>query len=168
MISANSEQITSPAPISRAALLKQVRQLHLYLGVFFAPAIIFFSFTGALQLFGLHEGHPGEAYQPPKWIEALASIHKDQVLSKHHGPPQTPGMKRPPEGPRASGDRKEQHERTPTLILKWFFLGMSIGLAATTLLGIYMAFKYNRSRVLVWGLLTAGAAIPSALIALLA
>jgi hypothetical protein len=39
--------------------------------------------------------------------------------------------------------------------LKWFFLAMSMGLVFTTLLGIYIAFKYNRSRTLVWGLLSA-------------
>lgn len=160
------QQIATPVATGKANFLKKVRQLHLYLGVFFAPAIIFFSFTGALQLFGLHEGHPGEAYQPPKWIAALASIHKDQVLSKHHGPPQgfetraeakpqTPGLKSAPAG-------------KSTLLLKYFFLAMSIGLIITTLLGIYMAFKYNRSRALLWGLLVAGAALPSGMIALLA
>ena len=169
--SVSSEQITSPARSRAATLLKRVRQLHLYLGVFFSPAILFFSLTGALQLFGLHEGHPGEAYQPPKWIATLASIHKDQVLSKHHGPP--PGaadQPRParPQARREPQGRAEPHERPATLVLKWFFLAMSIGLAATTVLGIYMAFKYNRSRVLVWSALVAGAAIPTVLIALLA
>jgi hypothetical protein len=52
--------------------------------------------------------------------------------------------------------------------LKWFFLATSIGLVFTTLLGICMAFKYNRSRILVWGLLVGGAAIPAALIAMTA
>ena len=156
-------------------MLKQIRNLHLYLGVFFAPAILFFSFTGALQLFGLHEGHPGEAYQPPKWVAALASIHKDQVLSQHHGPP--PGFgDQPGNKPPASGMRKgpggpqkepERQKSIATAILKWFFLGMSLGLITTTLLGIYMAFTYNRSRIVIWCLLIAGGAIPTGLIALL-
>jgi hypothetical protein len=164
-----SEQLAAPASSNKAKVLKQVRQLHLYLGVFFAPAIVFFSVTGAIQLFGLHEGHPGEAYQPPKWVEALSSIHKDQVLSKHHGPPSGEGEQREsrPAGNEPRGE-EEHHEGKATLILKWFFMAMSIGLVASTLLGIYMAFKYNRSRALVWGLLIAGAAVPTALIALLA
>jgi hypothetical protein len=160
-------------------LLKQVRQLHLYLGVFFAPAILFFSLTGAVQLFGLHEGHPGEAYQPPKWIAALASIHKDQVLSQHHGPPPgaadqpaealpPSGMRKSPGEPRGPRGGEEQQEAKATLVLKWFFLAMALGLVTTTLLGIYMAFKYNRSRIIVWGLLIAGVVIPTALIASLA
>jgi hypothetical protein len=45
---------------------------------------------------------------------------------------------------------------------------MALGLVTTTLLGIYMAFKYNRSRIIVWGLLIAGVVIPTALIASLA
>ena len=43
---------------------------------------------------------------------------------------------------------------------KWFFVAISVGLIATTLLGIYMPFKYNRSRVTVWGLLTPGSQSP--------
>ena len=82
----NAETATSASRSRRSAWLKQVRQLHLYLGVFFAPAILFFAFSGSLQLFSLHEGHPGESYQPPKWIEELASIHKDQRIAEHHGP----------------------------------------------------------------------------------
>lgn len=177
--SRNIEQTALPARSAKVNLLKQVRQLHLYLGVFFAPAILFFSLTGALQLFGLHEGHPGEAYQPPKWISTLSSIHKDQVLSQHHGPPPgsagvsramaaSPDIKRPLERSKEPRGGKEHQEIKATLVLKWFFLAMFIGLTATTLPGIYMAFEYNRSRVIVSGLLIAGFAMPMALIALLA
>lgn len=38
---------------------------------------------------------------------------------------------------------------------------MSLGLILTTSLGIYMAFKYNRSRPLVWGLLALGTVLPA-------
>ena len=56
-----------------------IRQLHLYLGVFIAPSILFFAFTGSLQLFSLHEAHG--AYKPPALIEKLGSLHKDQVFA---------------------------------------------------------------------------------------
>ena len=158
-------------------MLKQARQLHLHLGVFFAPSIIFFALTGALQLFGLHEGHPGEAYQPPAWVQKLGSIHKNQTGSERRGPP--PGFageqRRPPESDearrpsQAEGGRNEKHAPSKlTLALKWFFLATAVGLVFSTLLGIYMGFKYNRSRVLVWGLLLLGTAIPVALIAMMA
>src|SRR3954462_9298035 len=60
-------------------MIKAARQLHLYLGLFFAPSIIFFAFTGCLQTFSFHENkNPGDHH--PQWIATLASIHKDQVL----------------------------------------------------------------------------------------
>ena len=165
-------------PSKSAARLKWARQWHLYLGTLFAPSIIFFAFTGSLQLFGLHEGHPGEAYQPPAWVQKLSSIHKDQVLTKQHGPPPSSAgqQDRPPQSdeahplaqhgpPQPEGRRNE--ERGPnklTLALKWFFLATAIGLIFSTFLGIYMAFKFNRSRALVWGMLFLGTAIPLALI----
>ena len=54
------------------------------------------------------------------------------------------------------------------MALKWFFLGMAACLIFTTLLGVYMSFKYNRSPILVSCLLVAGAVVPGSLIALLA
>jgi hypothetical protein len=174
-----------PVRRGKAQWLKQVRQLHLYLGTFFAPAIIFFSLTGALQLFNLHEGHPGEAYQPPQWIEKLASLHKKQNLAQKREPPRGIAQGRLPGGPgqhppnsaqgrrpdlanqpRGPEERGAPQDSRSTLALKWFFLFMSLGLVATTCLGIYMAFKYNRSRALVWSLLLLGAAVPGVLIAL--
>lgn len=164
MIAANSETAPAPARSAGARWLKRVRQLHLYLGVFFAPSILFFAFTGSLQLFGLHEGHPGDAYQPPAWIQKLASIHKDQRLEGHHGPP-------PPSAQGQPGPNFENHEpgeahaqSKATLTLKCFFLAMATGLIFTTLLGLYMAFKYERSMALIWSLLLIGAAVPMGLI----
>ncbi len=109
--SAISERTKSSALSSRANWLKQVRQLHLYLGTFFAPSILFFALTGALQLFGLHEGHPGEKYQPPAWVAKLGSIHKDQTIAERRGPPRgsAGGQMRPP-GARSEGARAPQGE----------------------------------------------------------
>lgn len=59
------------------------------MGVFFAPAIFMFAFSGALQTFSLHENKGGGPYQPPAWIVALANIHKDQVLLRPK-PPKPP------------------------------------------------------------------------------
>jgi hypothetical protein len=160
-----------------ATRLKLARQWHLYLGTLFAPSIIFFAFTGSLQLFSLHEGHPGDAYQPPAWIQTLAMIHKDQVLSKKHkapppsageqkAPPPSDAARKPPQ-PQGDGPKDEPPSKKFTLALKWFFLAMAVGLISSTSLGIYMAFKFNRSRAVVWGLLLLGAAIPLALIAMM-
>lgn len=170
---------TAPAQAkpSGAPWLRLARQWHLCLGTLFAPSILFFAFTGSLQLFGLHEGHPGEAYQPPAWVQKLASIHKKQTVAEKHGPPpgfagnlarkadtdQKPSAQRPDNSPR----REQSKGRAFTLALKCFFLAASVGLIFSTLLGIYMAFKFNRSRALVWTLLLLGTAIPAALVALM-
>ena len=61
-------------------LLKFLRAMHLYLGVFTAPALLFFAFTGALQTFGLHEAARGSDYKPPAWLEEMAHLHKKQSL----------------------------------------------------------------------------------------
>jgi hypothetical protein len=174
-LAGNPTTETKPqGPSKSAARLRWARQWHLCLGTLFAPSIIFFAFTGSLQLFSLHESHPGDAYQAPAWVQKLSSIHKDQVLTKQHGPP--PGSagqpNRPPQAdeahrpPQPEGGRRNE-EGGPnklTLALKWFFLATAVGLIFSTILGIYMAFKFNRSRTLVWGMLFFGTAIPLALI----
>ena len=139
--------------------MKKVRQLHLYLGTLFAPLILFFALTGILQTLELHEG-PGT----PKWIEQIAAVHKKQALQG--GEPKRP---RPPENgaggeskPRPD-EAKSAHKPSPWP-LKWFVVLMSIGLTITTGLGITMAFKYERNKAIVWGLLVAGTLLPIALL----
>jgi hypothetical protein len=136
-----------------------IRRLHGYLGLFIAPSVIFFAFTGALQIFNLHEAHEG--YQPPALIRALGSLHKDQVLSEpehHHGPPS---------GPVTDGDHVvapdhdgDHRTRLPTLALKWFFEAVALGLGASTALGLWIGLRVTRTPRLSWGLLAAGALLP--------
>ncbi|HEX7421987.1 MAG TPA: hypothetical protein VF505_19035 [Thermoanaerobaculia bacterium] len=45
-----------------------------YLGLLFAPSIIFFSFSGALQLFGLHEVRKSDTFSKPRWIGVLDNL----------------------------------------------------------------------------------------------
>jgi len=185
--------------------MKTIRQLHLYLGLFFAPSIIFFAFTGTMQTFSLHENkHPGD--HNPEWIATLASVHKDQVLpvkkqpskAKEQSPAaveQSSSAKQPAdrvakkemsrekdvgEGAEHDADAKPspvakseasgqtaksgagapQPQRKSPLPLKTFVGFLGIGLICSSLLGIYMAFKYNRDRRIIWGLLIAGMALP--------
>lgn len=139
--------------------MKKVRQLHLYLGTLFAPLIIFFALTGILQTLELHEGP-----DTPKWIEQIASVHKNQKL-------QTSEPKRP--SPPADADKAsdkpagnaDKSARGPSpWPLKWFVVLMALGLTITSGLGIYMAFKYERNKELVWGLLIVGTLLPFALL----
>ena len=118
--------------------MKRVRQLHLYLGVLFAPLLIFFAASGAFQLFWLHENAKDGSYTAPPVLSALGTVHKNSHL---------PGT------PKKAG--------TP---LRWFSLAASLGLIATTALGLVMAFRFTASWKPVALSLAAGTVVPAALL----
>jgi len=137
-----------------ALRLAGARQVHAYLGVFIAPTVIFFAFSGALQLFSLHEAHG--TYKPPAVIAALGDVHTDQALKLK------PDADDDDDKAIAAKDEAEHAKPLPakTLRLKWFFLGVAVSLILSTLLGLWMALLHNRRKVLTWLLLIAGVAAP--------
>ena len=148
-----------------------IRRWHAYLGLLIAPSVLFFSLTGAVQLFGLHEGHG--SYQPPALIEKLSSVHQHQEFALgHHGPP--PGAA----GAAGAADAADHHEDDAdhhddhdqgdlsTKLLKWFFLIVSLALAASTCLGVWMGLTQMRGQSLAWTLLLIGTVVPVALLLL--
>ncbi len=156
------------------AFLKYTRVTHLYLGVFIAPALLFFAFTGALQTFSLHETTRGSNYKPPAWAVTLAQIHKKQtsvVPVRKLPPPEKPSDKTaaapstpasaPPAGASvpspASTPAPKPHNAMP---LKIFFLIVSIGLFVSTLSGLYMSYKYIHNKILITVTLIAGIVLP--------
>jgi len=174
---------------SSHTLLKYTRLVHLYLGVFIAPALLFFAFTGALQTFSLHETTRGSSYKPPAWAVTLGQIHKKQTtvipVRKLQPPDRSPDKSpdRSPDKPsNNSADRQPDKSQsvatttpqsaqnlspdTPapkphnTLPLKIFFLLVSIGLFVSTISGIYMSYKYIRNRALITAILIAGVILP--------
>jgi hypothetical protein len=168
---------------SSHALLKYTRLTHLYLGVFIAPALLFFAFTGALQTFSLHETTRGSSYKPPAWAVTLGQIHKKQTTvvpvrklpppdkpadrpdkpndkpttdkSQSTPPAAQPAPTAPPKSPEVLAQKP--HNALP---LKIFFLLVAIGLFVSTLTGLYMSYKYIRNRTLITAILIAGIAIP--------
>ena len=159
------------------ALLRVARLLHLYLGVFTAPALLFFAFTGALQTFSLHETTQGSSYKPPAWIASLAQLHKKQTTEVPVRRPRpelaVPGAAGAIGGPgpatRHKGESSSPRDNaanTPApkpkshLPMKIFFLIVSVGLFLSTVTGIYMAYRYTRNRLVITGLLAAGVALP--------
>jgi hypothetical protein len=80
---------------SSKSLLKTSRLLHLYLGVFTTPALIFFAFTGFVQTFSLHEATRGSDYKPPQILVNLGQLHKKQTLVVPVRKPQPPATDRP-------------------------------------------------------------------------
>jgi hypothetical protein len=160
---------------SSHTVLKYLRLIHLYIGVFIAPALLFFAFTGALQTFSLHETTRGSSYKPPAWAVTLGQIHKKQtpiVPVRKLPPPDKQTDKANPEKalPSASSQpapvegSKSTGEATPKshnpLPLKCFFLLVSIGLFVSTLSGLYMSYKYIRNRRLITVILLAGIILP--------
>src|ERR1700734_1775030 len=93
-------------------ILKNSRLLHLYLGIFTAPAIIFFSITGALQTFSLHETTRGSDYKPPKIIVELSQLHKKQTLVVPTKNPQPPAQAKP-EADKPAADKHQADNATP-------------------------------------------------------
>ncbi len=157
---------------SSHALLKYLRLIHLYLGVFLAPAILFFAFTGALQTFSLHETTRGSSYKPPAWAVVLGQIHKKQtpIVPVRKAPaPDRPADKAEkaaspstnqsatPAAPKADAPAPKPHNALP---LKLFFLLVAIGLFISTLSGLYMSYKYIRNRKLITANLLAGIVFP--------
>jgi hypothetical protein len=139
--------------------MRRLRQLHNLLGAFFAPAIIFFAVSGALQTFSLHENHDGGPYRPPAWIVAMASIHKDQTLPEPN----------PTEDAhdRAKGEAPEHHHpedaRSP-LPLKIFVLLLAIGLATTAIMGLVIALRNRATRRSTLIMVALGTLLPVALL----
>lgn len=147
--------------------LKTVRTIHLYLGVFAAPMLLFFAVTGGLQTFGLHETSRGSSYAPPAWLASVAQLHKKQTLVI---PPRRP---RPPSAQSAapiasiaptamSTPRGESNGALVKNLLpmKIFFALIALALFTSVLTGLYMAWRFSRRPGWFGVVLTSGIAVP--------
>jgi hypothetical protein len=134
-----------------------IRKWHSYIGLFVAPSVLFFTLTGAAQLFSLHEAHGN--YKPAAIVEKLSRVHKDQVfeLGDHHA--EAGGDAAPP-----AGAQDNDVPKTSTLLLKMFFLLVAICLAVSTALGLWMGLTQMRRKPIAWLLLAAGTLIPLGLL----
>ena len=114
--------------------MRFLRRLHLYLGCFFAPLLLFFVATGWYQTMQVdRQKKRGEA---ETWIDRVTSVHKDQVFPT------------------------ESAIGYNTTLFKWFVVLMSIALIATVLLGIVLAFKTLQLRWPVYVSLALGIGLP--------
>jgi hypothetical protein len=119
--------------------IKAMRSVHLYLGVFFAPLLLFFLISGSLQTFNLHQASKDGSYKPPAIIKSFSQVHKDQRWVNGTTVPQ------------------------PSIPFRCLIVLMSAGLLVTTILGIVMAFKYTKGWI-VWVLLLMGIVVPCLLL----
>jgi hypothetical protein len=112
--------------------MKFLRKLHLYLGCFFTPILLFFALTGAAQLFDYHQSRKDGSYTAPAWLKLLSDVHIHQ---------------------------RWQHAAA-SQSFRVFAAAATIGFLITCLLGIYMAFKLSKSKLVVWLCLLGGALLP--------
>ena len=114
--------------------MKALRRLHLYLGCFFTPLLLFYLATGWYQTFHINRNKKvGEA---ETWVSRLTSVHKDQLY--------------PTES--ASG--------YSTRLFQMLVVIMSVALMTSIALGLILAWRTIRPSWLVWLWLGLGVLAP--------
>jgi hypothetical protein len=142
-----------------------LRLTHLYLGIFIAPTVLFFAFTGILQTFSLHENSRDASYVAPAWIVRLAQLHKKQTLELSARKPQSvsasgPGKPDAQKKQSAPAQPSEQPVRN-LLPMKVFFAIVGVGLIVSTFTGLYMSYRIGRSKVVMALVFLAGIIVPA-------
>ena len=151
--------------------LKTFRTLHLYFGVFTAPALLFLAFTGALQSVNLHEPSRSSGYKPPAWIASIAHMHKKQSFDApvKRGPLR-PAVANADATSKAGAPARANDKSSPAPAkrnlwpMKFFFVLVSLSLILSTVTGIYMGWRYTRHRLRYGATLTAGVLVPALLL----
>jgi len=145
-----------------AQTLKVIRQFHRYVGLFFAPTILFFSITGGLQMFSFHETSRGSSYVPPAILMHLAQLHKKGTLD-------IPAAKMAQKAAAkadsaktgiAKAETKDPASSRNPIAMKLFFAATALALALSTITGIVMCWKFSRRKSLVLVILFLGMVIP--------
>lgn len=141
--------------------LTKIRQYHNYVGLFFAPAIIFFAISGALQTFRLQE-EKGYGGPPPIWIVVIAELHKDQMLPKAK-PNDADATK--PAGEALPVPKIEKKPVAKAVswsrrLLQIFSVLMAAGLVISSALGITIALSNRAARKKSCWILAGGVILP--------
>ena len=111
-----------------------LRRLHLYLGCFFAPMLVFFCVSGIWQVFGLQWG------ENSKTLRLLSTIHMGRNVKS------MPGV-----------------HTFDSSWLEGFVVLMAISLIVSIVLGVILAFRFGRG-TLALASLAGGILIPLILI----
>lgn len=145
--------------------LKPFRTLHLYLGVFTAPTLLFLAFTGALQSVNLHEPSRGSGYRPPAWIASIAHMHKKQGFD-------VPARRAPSKATSANANAAAVAVQKPLPApdrrnpwpMKFFFVLVSLSLMLSTVTGVWMGWRCTRHRHRYGAALVSGVVVPALLL----
>ncbi len=141
--------------------LVTLRLAHYYAGVFFAPTIIFFAFTGVLQVFKLHEDYRATPGAQGDWIAWMSQVHKESALI----PPKVAPAKAPRrETASTPAPAPAPAERSHPF--RWFAALMGVSLIGAALAGLWIAFNYPKRRRSFFVALGAGIVLPLVLLQL--
>ncbi len=119
-------------------MIRWLRRLHTFLGVFFSPLLLLFVITGWWQTVSPNR-NKGLGFGT-SWIEKLSTVHVDNYFP-------------------LSGARNYS-----TDLFKVLVVIMPAGLIFTTLLGLMMAFRFAKRKVLITLILFAGIVVPTFLL----
>ncbi len=118
--------------------MKTLRRLHLYLGCFFAPLLLFYLLTGWYQTVSTNrtktEGEAGD------WLTRMTSVHVDQIY------------------PAATAEAYSPR------LYRGLVVVMSVCLIVTLGLGIVLAFRLSRTKWPVYLALLMGFIVPMLLL----
>jgi hypothetical protein len=148
-----------------AKTMRRIRQLHLYIGVFFLPAILFFAISGGLQAFRLQQASGWDGAPPPAWMAWMGSVHIDQTVPRAE-PPKPPATAKPPADPAKEAAKAAERaaRNRAALPMKIFTATLAAALALSTLLGGAIALNSRATRRTAVLMLLAGSAVPLALL----
>lgn len=142
-------------------MLRRVRQFHRYIGVFFAPAILFFAISGGLQTFRLQQASGWSGASPPTWMAWMGSVHIDQSGPRDDKKPDA-NKPKPPVDPAKAAERAARQQAA--LPMKIFTVALAVALALSTLLGVVIAVSLRATRRVAIAMLVAGSIVPILLI----
>lgn len=120
--------------------MKLLRRLHLYLGCFFAPLLLFYLLTGWYQTLNPNRlKSPSEA---ETLLQKFRVVHSDQIFPSEN-----------------ELDKPSSPKKYQALVVV-----MSIASTVMILIGLVLAFKTLRSQWPVWVSLTLGVVLPAFLL----
>jgi hypothetical protein len=122
--------------------MKILRRAHLLLGCLFAPLLLYYCISGASQLMGFTYNWKDGENQNKAFLE-FSSPHRSAIM------------------PGASGsDKNKTNVSNRSESFKYFAVAMSLGIAATLVLGVIMAYRFFRPMWVVTLILVAGFLVP--------
>ena len=140
--------------MNKVKITKIIRKTHLYLGCFFAPLIILFALSGFFIVNNLDRSTKDGSYVAPEFVKYTTRLHK--YISRCNFRKTT--------NYEATLNSKELQENC--YIFKYSVIAMSIGLIITILMGLFLAFKYSRNKLLISISIFTGCAIPTIILML--